>query len=210
MTVPHARLFPRRASDDGPAGSRPAARFAAVTAVVFGVALGAGFAPAVHADGARDRAAAQASAAQSATAAPVDEAEVRALMQRVEAAARARDVQRLAALLADDCRIELRTHIGGDERVTTFTKAEYVEMLTSGYAAMRDLRAYDYRMSDLRVRLEPGGATVWAVVHEAAAFAGGTVATRSEETSRVERRGDALLLVAVSATTEAAPSKKVR
>lgn len=178
---------------------RPAApRLAGLLLAATAVALAAGALPAARA---------AAPAARVATAAPLAEAEVRALMERVEAAARARDVERLAALLAEDCRIELRTRIGGDERVTTFTKAEYVEMLTSGYAAMRDLKAYDYAMSDLRVQLDGDGATVHAVVHEGAAFAGGTVATRSEEVSRVERRGDALLLVAVSATTEAAPAK---
>lgn len=169
------------------------------------VAIAAVAVPSIgHADTPAARAA---TTARSATAAPVAEADVRALMQRVEHAARARDVERLAALLADDCRIELRTRMGGKEHLTPFTKAEYIGMLTSGYASMRDLQAYDYEMSQLEVQLDPGGATVRAVVHEAAVFPGGTVATRSEEVSRVERRGDALQLVVVTATTEAAPAK---
>ena len=182
-----------------PAAPRLAAAILAATAAL----LAGGVSPAARADGP----ATQPASAQRATVAPLAESDVRALMERVEAAARARDVERLAALLADDCRIELHTRVGGTEQVTRFTKAEYVEMLTSGYAAMRDLQAYDYAMSDVRVELDDGGATVRAVVHEGAAFSGGTVATRSEEVSRVERRGDALRLVAVTATTTAAPAK---
>jgi predicted lipid-binding transport protein (Tim44 family) len=181
--------------------SRPfatARRRVALLACLGGaLAAAAGVAPAGAAD-------APARTAASATnAAPLAEAEVRALMQQVAFAARARDVERLAGLLADDCRIELRTTMGGREEVTQFTKAEYVQMLTSGYASMRELQAYDYELVELQVEIEPRGATVRAIVHEAATFPGGTVATRSEEVSRVERRGDALQLVAVSATTQA-------
>lgn len=145
-------------------------------------------------------------AARPAAAAPLAADEVRALMQRVEHAARLRDVDRLAAALADDCRIELRARIAGQEHVTRFTKGEYVEMLHGGYAAMRDLQQYDYEMRDLQVVLEPGGtaATVRADVFERSVFQGVQTQTRSVEESRVERRGDALVLVAVTATTEAA------
>jgi hypothetical protein len=183
------RIPPRRAGSPGLAGALLVASAAWLAAGVTSAALGD--TPSVRA----------------ADATPLVEADVHKLMRQVEAAARARDVRRLAALLADDCTIELRTRTGGREHVTTFTKAEYVEMLTSGYAAMRDLQAYDYAIGELQVELEPAGATVRAVVHEAAVFPGGTVATRSEEVSRVERRGDALLLVGVTATTAAAPAQ---
>lgn len=192
---PHRRRHAGRRSDGRRAGLPGLAGALLIAATPW---LAIGLAPAALAD---------APSARVAAATPLVEADVRKLMQQVEAAARARDVQRLAALLADDCTIELRTRMGGREHVTTFTKAEYVEMLTSGYAAMRDLQAYDYTIGELQVELEPTGATVRAVVHEAAVFPGGTVATRSEELSRVERRGDALLLVGVTATTEAAPAQ---
>jgi hypothetical protein len=178
---------------------RPAApRLAALLVVGAAVPLAGTTAPS---------AGAETPAARVATAAPVAAADARALMQQVEAAARARDVQRLAALLAEDCRIELRTRTAGGEAATKFTKAEYVRMLTSGYAAMGDLRAYDYRIDELHVELDAGGATVRAVVRETAVFDDGTVATRSDEVSRVERRGDAVVLVEVIATTAAAPAK---
>jgi ketosteroid isomerase-like protein len=203
-----ARTSLRRPDGRGPDGRHPDGRRAGFAGIAGALLIAAapflaiGLAPAAFAD---------APSARVAAATPLVEADVRKLMQQVEAAARARDVPRLAALLADDCTIELRTRMGGREHVTTFTKAEYVEMLTSGYAAMRDLQAYDYTIGQMQVELEPAGATVRAVVHEAAVFPGGTVATRSEEVSRVERRGDALLLVGVTATTEAAPAQvKVR
>ncbi len=131
------------------------------------------------------------------------ESEVRALMSTVEHASRARDVQRLGAALAADCRIELRTQIGGQERVTLLTREEYLEMLTSGYASLKDLDAYDYQIDDERITFEsePPAATVVSQVTETVVFGGQRQVTHSEETARVERRGDGLKVVAVSALT---------
>ncbi|HUO80812.1 MAG TPA: hypothetical protein VMU00_11785 [Steroidobacteraceae bacterium] len=134
---------------------------------------------------------------------PLAEGEVRTFMAGVEHAARARDVGRLAASLAPDCRIELRTRIGGQERVTLMTRDEYVGMLTSGYAALKDLEAYDYEVTGQQVTLErdPPAATVVSQVTETVVFGGRRQVTRSEETARVERRADGLKVVAVSALT---------
>jgi len=134
---------------------------------------------------------------------PLAESEVRAFMQTVEYAARARDVNRLGAVLAADCRIELRTRIDGQERVTLMTRAEYLEMLTTGYASLKDLDAYDYEVDDQQVALErdPPAATVVSHVTETVVFGGRRQITHSEETARVERRGDSLKVVAVSALT---------
>jgi ketosteroid isomerase-like protein len=138
--------------------------------------------------------------------APIAESEVRAAMQALEAAARRRDVDALAAMLADDCRIELRTRIDGREQVTRFTKAEYVGMLGGGYAAMRDLQSYDYELADVAVTVAPDGrsADVRARVRETAVLAGRTLVTHGDEQSRLERRDGRLAFVAVTATTEAA------
>jgi hypothetical protein len=134
---------------------------------------------------------------------PLSEGEVRTFMTSVERASRARDVPRLAATLAPDCRIELRTRIGGQERVTLMTRDEYIEMLTSGYAALKDLQAYDYEVNDQQVALEHDApaATVVSHVTETVVFADRRQVTQSEETARVERRGDGLKVVAVSALT---------
>jgi hypothetical protein len=143
-------------------------------------------------------------ASAGAHAAPaLTEGEVRAFMSTVELAARARDVQRLGAALAPDCRIELRTQIGGQERVTLMTGEEYLEMLTSGYASLKVLDAYDYAVDEQQVTLErdPPAATVVSHVTETIVFGGQRQVTRSEETARVERRGDGLKLVAVSSLT---------
>lgn len=136
---------------------------------------------------------------------PPTDAGVRALMQAVESAARARDPAALALLLAPDCRIELRAVVAGREQLTLFTREEYVAMLTRGYAAMKDLEDYDYRVSALQISydLAPVGATVTSDVRESFVFKGRHVATLSHETARIERRGDALLLVAVADETEA-------
>ena len=131
------------------------------------------------------------------------EGEVRAFMRTVEYASRARDVQRLGAALATDCRIELRTQIGGQERVTLMTGEEYLEMLTSGYASLKELDAYDYEVDEQQVTVEhdPPAATVVSHVTETIVFGGQRQITHSEETARVERRGDGLKLVAVSSLT---------
>ncbi len=134
---------------------------------------------------------------------PLTEAEVRAFMGGVEAASRARDVPRIAATLAPDCRIELRTRIDGQERVTLMTRDEYVELLTSGYASLKGLEGYDYEVSDQRVTLEHDApaATVVSHVTETMVLGGRRQVTESEETARVERRTDGLKVVAVSALT---------
>lgn len=150
----------------------------------------------------------QADAAERAArsdAAPLTDAEVRGFIERIADAARSRDVARLGATLADDGRIELRSRIGGVERTTTFTKAEYVAMLDHGYASMRELEAYDYRIVDLKVTLDPGGrtATAHSTIRETVVIGGRSAATLSDEVTRIERRDGRLVVVAVSATTAA-------
>jgi hypothetical protein len=134
---------------------------------------------------------------------PLAEAEVRAFMTELEHASRARDLARLTAALAADCRIELRAEIDGHEQVTLLTRDEYVELLGTGYAALKNLEQYDYELSNVRVTLEhdPPGATVVSQVTETMVFSGKRLVTESVETSRVERRAGALRLVAVSALT---------
>ena len=144
-------------------------------------------------------------AAPAPAAPPLAEGEVRAFMSQVEFASRSRDVGRLAATLAPDCRIELRTRIGGQERITLMTRDEYVEMLTSGYASFKDLQSYDYEVDDQTVTVERDApaATIVSHVTETVVFAGQRQVTHSEETARVERRADGLKLVGVSALTTA-------
>lgn len=135
---------------------------------------------------------------------PPAEAEVRALLGKVEHASQERNLAALAALLAADCRIELITRINGREQVTLLTRDEYLGMLSHGYAAMKDLEHYDYSVSNLTISYdrEPPGATVTSLVHESFALEGRAVATDSRERSRIERRDGVLKLVAVSAETE--------
>jgi len=134
---------------------------------------------------------------------PLTESEVRTFMGGIERASRARDVPRLAAALAPDCRIELRTRIGGQERVTLMTRDEYVELLTSGYASLANLQGYEYDVTEQQVTLEhdTAAATVVSHVTETIVFEHRRQVTESEETARVERRADGLRLVAVSALT---------
>ena len=131
-------------------------------------------------------------------------AEVRAFMTRLENVSRSRDVAQIAAALAPDCRIELRSTVEGKEHVTLLTRDEYIDVLSSGYAALKDLENYDYTVSAVEVTLEhqPEGATVVSQVRESFVFAGRHIVTQSREVSRVERRGAELKLVAVSAETE--------
>lgn len=138
---------------------------------------------------------------------PPAEAEVRSVMDAIARAARARDLPQLAAVMAADCRVELRTLIGGREQITLLTRAEYVELLAGGYAALKDLEDYDYQVGAQQVSLEndPPAATVVSQVTETMVFDGRRTLTASEETARLERRGGRLLLVAVSSLTRALP-----
>jgi hypothetical protein len=134
---------------------------------------------------------------------PLVPAEARALMTEIAAASDARDVKRLAATLAADCRIELRTLIEGQERVTLYTRDDYLAMLEHGYAAMADLEDYHYAVHELSLTLEtdPPAATLVSAISESFTFQGRHRETRSEETSRLERRDGRLMLVAVSSLT---------
>jgi len=134
---------------------------------------------------------------------PLTQAEVSQLMTTVESASRGRDVPRLGATLAGDCRIELTTRIGGRERVTLMTRDEYIEMLTNGFAALKDLQEYDYVVDSQNITLERDGsaATVVSRVTETVVLGGQRQVTHSEETARVERREGAAKIVAVSALT---------
>jgi len=135
--------------------------------------------------------------------APLAVPEVRTFMAEIAAASNTRDVDRIAAFLASDCRIELRTLLDGSERVSLLTRAEYVAMLKNGYAGLSDLAEYDYRVDAQQVTLEadPPGATVVSSVTETFTFNGRRHATHSEETARVERRGGRPMVVAVSSLT---------
>ncbi len=136
--------------------------------------------------------------------APPRPADVRAFMLHVESASRARDLEQIAATLAPDCRIELHTTVEGREQVTLLTREEYLELLKSGFAALKDLEGYDYQSSELEITFdhEPPGATVVSQVRESFVFNGRRVVTQSREVARVERRAGELKLVAVSAETE--------
>lgn len=86
--------------------------------------------------------------------APLRTAEVRAFMTHIENASRARDLAQIALALAPGCRIELRSTVDGHEQETLLTRDEYLEVLTNGYAALKDLKDYDYEVTDLSVTLE--------------------------------------------------------
>jgi hypothetical protein len=134
---------------------------------------------------------------------PLAVPEIHAFMAEVAAASNTRDAERIAATLAADCRIELRTELDGREQISLFTRADYVAMLKSGYAGLAELTDYDYRVDAQRITLEtdPPGATVVSNVTERFTFQGRAHATHSEETARVERRGGKPMVVAVSSLT---------
>lgn len=134
---------------------------------------------------------------------PLTQAEVRQFMAGIARAAQARDVERLGAAVADDCRIELETRIGGARHVSVLDRAEYLAQLRGGAAALGDLESYTYVVDDQQVTLTPGAAAATVVSHvtETAVFGGVHQVTHSVETARVERRPGGLRLVAVTALT---------
>ena len=126
---------------------------------------------------------------------------VRALMTELADAARARDVSRLAAPLARDCRIEQNTDINGRIQRATMSCEQYTASLAEGTAAFRDLDAYDYRVLSQRIVIEAHGAVVFSRIEERVVLGGREHITESEEEARVERREGALRIVSVSSLT---------
>lgn len=136
---------------------------------------------------------------------PLTEPEVRAFVAEVESAAAARDVERIGATMAADCRIEIRTHFEGREHVVTMSKDEYLGMLDKGFSGFRDLQSYAYDIEPTAIRIEGAhAATVVGRVREDLVIRGVESATLSDETWRVERRDGRLVLAEVVATTRGA------
>jgi ketosteroid isomerase-like protein len=173
-----------------------------VAALVLSASSGCATAGAPEGSAARPTAVA---AASETRAAPLTDAEIRGFMQSVAAAARARDVPRLAALLADDAEIALTTRMQGVDRTNRISKADYVALLDRGYLAMKDLEAYEYDIVEMQVALDGDGraATVESQVVETVTLDGRRHSTRSHETTRIERRQGRPIIVGVAAMTSA-------
>lgn len=171
-----------------------------VAALVLSASSGCATAGAPEGSAARPTAAAP----QTATA-PLTDAEVRSFMQSIAAAARARDVPRLAALLDDDAEIALTTSMRGVDRTNRISKADYVALLDRGYLSMKDLEAYEYDIVEMQVALDADGraATVESQVVETVTLGGRRHSTRSHETTRIERRQGRPIVVRVAARTSA-------
>jgi uncharacterized protein DUF4440 len=130
-------------------------------------------------------------------------AEIRAFMDQVTDASRARDVGALAKLLAPDCSIVLETDVNGAHQTTHLTRDQYVDLLEHGRAALSDLTSYNYHAQTLSVVLAPDAisATVTSAVIETVEYGGRRLVTTSTEETTVARVDGAIRIIAVSAHT---------
>jgi SnoaL-like domain len=129
--------------------------------------------------------------------------EVRAFMDRVSDAARARDVGTLAQLLAPDCSIVLDSELNGVHQTTHLTRDQYVDLLEHGRAALPELKSYNYQSQTLSLVLTPDAtqATVTSAVIETVEYGDRRIVTASTEESTLARIDGAIRIVAVSAHT---------
>jgi hypothetical protein len=130
------------------------------------------------------------------------EASVRALMAEVIAASKARDVARIGALLASDCKVAFVGSDPAQPRLDEMTRDQYLARLTDGYSSLSTLRSYDYAASNLKVALSADArqALVDADVTETLSFNDHDVVTHSQEASVIELRDGRPLIVKVAGT----------
>ena len=135
--------------------------------------------------------------------APLTRDEVRAFMDHVDDAARARDIGALAELLAPGCSIVLDTELGGVHQTTHLTRDQYVDLLEHGRAALPELKSYNYQSQTLSVVVSPDAtqAKVTSAVIETGEYRDRRIVTASTEETTLARIDGAIRIVAVSAHT---------
>jgi hypothetical protein len=135
--------------------------------------------------------------------APLTRDEVRAFMDHMSTAARARDIGTLAELLAPGCRIVLDSELNGVHQTTHLTRDQYVDLLEHGRAALPELKSYNYQSQTLSVVITPDAtqATVTSAVIETVEYGDKRIVTASTEETTLARIDDAIRIVAVSAHT---------
>ncbi len=140
-----------------------------------------------------------ATAVAAAPAPKLTDATVRALMAEVVAASKARDVERIGAVLASDCTVAFAGNDPSQPQLDEMTRDQYLARLRDGYSSLSTLKAYDYSISNLQVAPSADGrqAIVDADVTETLSFNDHEVVTHSHEASVVELREGKALIVKV-------------
>lgn len=116
------------------------------------------------------------------------EAEVQALLVRLDQAFPAQDIETIAASLGDDVQIRSTMTIGTDAETYDYDKSSYLKALREGWAQMT---GYRYRRANQRVVIAGDVATATADVVESGAVEGGHVTSTMAETVTIERvKGD--------------------
>ena len=135
--------------------------------------------------------------------APLTRDEVRAFMDHMATAARARDIGTLADLLAPGCSIVLDTELNGVHQTTHLTRDQYVDLLEHGRNALPELKSYNYQSQTLSVVITPDAtqATVTSAVIETVEYGDKRIVTASTEETTLARIDDAIRIIAVSAHT---------
>jgi ketosteroid isomerase-like protein len=133
--------------------------------------------------------------AQSAT--RITEPQVRALVERVTAAANRRDVQAVVQTMADDAvvTIDFRGPDGKRQRMK-MNRAQYE---THSVNAMRTFQKYSYKRETSEINIAPDGqtATVKGRAREVAELQGNTMVAATEDTTTLALRDGRLLVTAI-------------
>jgi hypothetical protein len=139
-------------------------------------------------------------AAAATTAAPLTVAEVQSFIQQFDAAERAGDVAALGAALAPDCRVEMRTVVDGHTHVAVLSHDEYLADFAEFYGSLDEVVDYAHDSGAPTVTMATDGATATAVrvVTEAFTLDDEHLVFRTDETTRLERRGNGLAITALS------------
>lgn len=123
------------------------------------------------------------------------EAEVRAVLERVDRAGQARDVDAIAGALAEGARISI-TLLAGSTVVDRFSydKRTYLAALRDGWAQASD---YSYRRANQRIVVSGAVATATADVFEHASVPGVVMRTQTRETVTLERVGGSVVITRI-------------
>lgn len=119
------------------------------------------------------------------------EAEVRAVLERVDRAIQARDLDTVASAVAENVQISgtLSTGTTVVDRYE-YDKREYLALLRDGWAQVSD---YTYRRANQQIVVSGEVATATADVFESSSVPGGVLRTQTRETVTFERVNGAVV-----------------
>lgn len=124
------------------------------------------------------------------------ESEVKAVLDRMDAAVAKRDVDAIGRLLSAGAQLSGTLKVGAEAQTFSYNKPEYLQSLRESWAQLVD---YGYQRSNPVIVVSGRAATATADVLETLVFPAGKMSVKSRESVTLERVDGAVLITRVVA-----------